>query len=173
MKYFFDTEFIEDGKTIDLISIGIVAEDGREFYAQNIEAKLENANEWVRQNVFPHLKAFRADLIGKGVPLDPTDDVWMQRDVIANNIIWFVGSDPQPEFWAYNGAYDWVIFCQLFGTMSHMPRSFPNFVRDIKQLNEFLGNRQLPKAEGLEHHALDDARWNQKAWQFLTNCGPS
>ena len=33
VKYFFDTEFYEDGKTIDLISIGIVAEDGREFYA--------------------------------------------------------------------------------------------------------------------------------------------
>jgi hypothetical protein len=29
MKYFYGTEFIEDGKTIDLISIGIVAEDGR------------------------------------------------------------------------------------------------------------------------------------------------
>jgi hypothetical protein len=30
MRYWLDTEFIEDGKTIDLISIGIVAEDGRE-----------------------------------------------------------------------------------------------------------------------------------------------
>jgi hypothetical protein len=29
MKYYYDTEFIEDGRTIDLISIGIVAEDGR------------------------------------------------------------------------------------------------------------------------------------------------
>lgn len=26
MRYFFDTEFIEDGKTIDLISIGMVAD---------------------------------------------------------------------------------------------------------------------------------------------------
>jgi len=26
MNYFFDTEFIEDGKTIELISLGIVAE---------------------------------------------------------------------------------------------------------------------------------------------------
>jgi hypothetical protein len=25
-KYFYDTEFIEDGKTIDLVSIGIVCE---------------------------------------------------------------------------------------------------------------------------------------------------
>ena len=28
MKFFYDTEFIEDGHTIDLVSIGIVREDG-------------------------------------------------------------------------------------------------------------------------------------------------
>ena len=33
MRIFYDTEFLEDGKTIDLISIGMVAEDGREYYA--------------------------------------------------------------------------------------------------------------------------------------------
>jgi hypothetical protein len=33
MKYWMDTEFIERPYTIDLISIGLVAEDGREFYA--------------------------------------------------------------------------------------------------------------------------------------------
>lgn len=32
MKYFFDIEFLEDGRTIELISIGIVAEDGSEYY---------------------------------------------------------------------------------------------------------------------------------------------
>lgn len=38
-RYFYDTEFIEDGKTIDLISIGVVCEDGREFYAESQEAE--------------------------------------------------------------------------------------------------------------------------------------
>jgi hypothetical protein len=28
VRYFYDTEFLEDGKTIELISIGIVCEDG-------------------------------------------------------------------------------------------------------------------------------------------------
>lgn len=41
MKYFFDTEFHEDGRTIDLISIGIVAEDGREYYAINRECDFD------------------------------------------------------------------------------------------------------------------------------------
>ena len=37
MRYFYDTEFIENGRTIELISIGVVAEDGREFYAISTE----------------------------------------------------------------------------------------------------------------------------------------
>ena len=46
MRYFYDTEFIEDGSTIELVSIGIVAEDGREFYAVSTEFDASNANEW-------------------------------------------------------------------------------------------------------------------------------
>ena len=30
-RFFYDTEFIEDGTTIDLVSIGVVDETGREF----------------------------------------------------------------------------------------------------------------------------------------------
>ncbi len=31
-RYFYDCEFLENGNTIELISIGIVADDGREYY---------------------------------------------------------------------------------------------------------------------------------------------
>lgn len=55
MKYFLDCKFIEDGKTIDLISIGIVAEDGREYYAISNEFYPEKANEWVVENVLKNL----------------------------------------------------------------------------------------------------------------------
>ena len=36
-RFFYDTEFIEDGTTIDLVSIGVVDENGREFYAVSTE----------------------------------------------------------------------------------------------------------------------------------------
>ena len=55
MKYFLDTEFIEDGKTIDLISIGIVCEDGREYYAINKDCNLSKASDWVQENVINQL----------------------------------------------------------------------------------------------------------------------
>ena len=61
-KYFIDTEFHEYKKkpligkavdTIELISIGIVAEDGREYYAisKNFNIKAAWNNEWLRENV--------------------------------------------------------------------------------------------------------------------------
>src|SRR4051812_12087398 len=55
MKFFLDTEFIEDGVTIDLISIGIVAEDGREYYAVSSEFDPTKASQWVKDNVLVHL----------------------------------------------------------------------------------------------------------------------
>jgi len=64
MKYFFDTEFIEGfhkpwfGKRrhfIDLISIGIVAEDGRRYYAISNEFNPKDADEWVYDNVIMNL----------------------------------------------------------------------------------------------------------------------
>jgi hypothetical protein len=46
VRYWFDTEFIEDGTTIDLISIGIVDEDGRTLYLESSECDLDRASPW-------------------------------------------------------------------------------------------------------------------------------
>lgn len=80
MRYWFDTEFIEDGKTIDLISVGIVAEDGRTYYAECHECDLTKANDWVKENVFPTL----------------TSKTW-PRYLVAEEIRQFMGENP--EIW--------------------------------------------------------------------------
>jgi hypothetical protein len=59
MKYFLDTEFIEQPCTIQLISIGLVAEDGREFYAISNEFDVNLASPWVMENV---IKPMREEL---------------------------------------------------------------------------------------------------------------
>jgi hypothetical protein len=38
-----------------------------------------------------------------------------------------------PEFYAYYADYDWVVFCQLFGTMMDLPKGFPMYCIDLKQ----------------------------------------
>lgn len=137
MKIWFDTEFIEDGRTIDLISIGMVREDGATLYRESSDVDLSRADDWVRTNVLPHLQ-------GIGIP----------RAEIAKQIIKFAGD--APEFWAYYADYDWVALCQLYGRMINLPEGWPRFCRDFRQ--EANGWR-LPKQESGEHHALSDALW--------------
>lgn len=62
-RFFYDTEFIEDGRTIDLISIGLVAEDGREYYAVNrdMPVKQISRHEWLMANVVPGLPRLQGD----------------------------------------------------------------------------------------------------------------
>ena len=150
-KFFIDTEFIESGpnRPIELLSIGIVAEDGRTFYAVDEGAVLANANAWVQEKVLPHL----------GGPRLP-------RDEIRLAIKQFIG-DCKPEFWGYYADYDWVVFCQIFGAMIDLPKGWPMYCRDIKQLCDSCGNPKLPEQTSKEHNALNDARWNLEAYKFL------
>lgn len=155
MRYFIDTEFIERGPhyPIQLISIGIVCEDGREFYAESSEYDKDSASNWVRENVFPRLVA--------KVPVSLKE--------MANKIFDFISCTGQPpQFWAYYADYDWVVFCQIFGSMVDLPTGWPMYCRDIKQWYDDLDNPpRLPSHGDGEHNALDNARWNMRAWKVL------
>lgn len=160
MRYFFDTEFIEDGHTIDLISIGVVCEDGREFYAENRYARLDRANAWVKANVLPHLGMVKAHDKQAGGGITPTQ--------IRDGLLAFVREgDAPPEFWAYYADYDWVVLCQLFGRMLDLPEGWPMLCLDLKQEAIRLGDPSLPEQTSTEHHALADARWNAEVFRFL------
>ena len=183
MRYWLDTEFIEDGKTIDLISIGLVAEDGRELYLQRDAANFKAGSDWVWRNVYPNLLHFDFRLGGRACKREQMNDTL--RDVHEGRCskheecAWYTDlrdmirsfCDPKrygkPEFWGYYADYDWVVLCQLFGTMMDLPKDWPMYCRDIKQLCDDKGNPPLPEQGKGEHHALADARWNKVAWDFL------
>lgn len=139
MRIYFDTEFIEDGRTIDLLSIGLVREDGKTYYAEPLETDRLKASDWVVENVLPHLTG----------PVK-------RRTLIAEEIRAFAGDDP--EFWAYYADYDWVALCQLYGTMMDLPDGWPMYCRDVKQVVDERGLTLL-KQRGIEHNALADAVW--------------
>jgi hypothetical protein len=176
LKYWLDTEFIEDGKTIDLVSIGVVSEDGRELYLQNSQCDFKKASDWVRRNVLMNLQAFDISVWSPSTTrtLDGRfEKPWADRASIANELRYFTRTSPgnpsteTPEFWGYYADYDWVALCQLFGTMMDLPKGWPMFCMDIKQLCVERGDPRLPEQGKGEHHALADARWNREAWQFL------
>lgn len=276
MKYFLDTEFLEGpqqkrflgipcGKTkptIELISIGMVSEDGREYYAISKEFNLREAWNrydlnhgsgdrrnyppervyWLRDNVLKpiFIELFILDnelnpgalsdkhkeIIGLKVTYQKlsgllkvygkpnkqiSEEVYNFCKGNANKVRyhnnqnepydWTNPGSKQfyaklthqanpPEFYTYYGDYDWVVFCWLFGKMIDLPKGFPMYSNDLKQMldsmymkqeNKYEGKTRLeswlkdvknnpgyPKQEN-EHNALADARWNKKLYDFLQN----
>lgn len=156
MRNFLDAEFLEDGKTIEPISLALVREDGEEYYACVIDADWDRImqDEWLVKNVIPHLPP-------------RTSSVWKTRDQIAKDVIAFVG--PDPEFWGDFASYDWVLLCQLYGKMIDLPQGWPMFIRDIQQWRRklFVESFVLPPT-GPEHDALADARECKLKWEYLS-----
>jgi hypothetical protein len=65
MKIFLDTEFTDFPESeCDLISIGLVAEDGREFYAELTDYRQEACNDFVRGVVLPLLGQHKNTVVG-------------------------------------------------------------------------------------------------------------
>lgn len=163
MRYFYDTEFIDDGRTIDLISIGIVAEDGREYYAVSTEFDPERAGSWVRANVLPKLPP-------------PASPLWRSRTQIRLDLEDFFGvsraSEPI-ELWAWVGAYDHVALCQLWGPMQALPQPLPRFTHELRQFWEERGSPQRPARSADAHDALVDARDQLRWFQLITAAEPA
>lgn len=145
MRLFFDTEFIEDGRTIDLLSIGIVREDGQTYYAEPAETDRSRAGDWVQANVLPHLTG----------PVKP-------RHVIAQEIRDFAGD--HPEWWAYYADYDWVALCQIYGTMMDLPPGWPMHCRDLRQYLDEHGLANVRQPDSDDHNAILDAEWVRTTW---------
>ncbi len=157
-RYFYDCEFIEDGRLIDLVSIGVVDEFGREFYAVSTEFDDRNAVAWVRRNVLEQLPS-------------PGDPAWRSRSRIRDDLYTFLTEPLQDEaeleLWAWYAAYDHVVLAQLWGAMPALPRDIPRFTKDLRQLWDDRGRPQLPVAEAKRHDALVDARHNLARWRAL------
>lgn len=145
MKYFYDTEFHDDGKTIDFISIGIVREDGAEYYAVNANADWPraHAHEWLAANVINQL---------------PPESEWKPKAQIAAEVEAFLLSDGTPELWAWFAAYDHVVLSQMFGRMLDLPEGVPMFTNDLRSLIDWVGIRALPEQQDGNHDALEDAK---------------
>ncbi len=158
-RYFYDCEFIEDGRIVDLVSIGVVDEHWREFYAISTEFDPAPALPWVRRNVLDRLPS-------------PGHPAWRSRARIRDDLYAFLleplTEGQELELWAWYAAYDHVVLAQLWGRMPDLPREIPRFTKDLRQLWDDRGRPVLPQSKQQRHDALVDARHNLARWQVLS-----
>jgi hypothetical protein len=170
--YCYDLEFLEDGRTIELISIGIVSETGREYYAVNRDMPVRRIrkHQWLMDHVVPSLpNAYgdRRNTMPKRWLFDYTHPLVKRRARIADEVRDFLLSDGAPELWAWYGAYDHVALCQLWGAMVDKPAGIPMLTHDIEQaIRQVPGFVEPEQTTGL-HNALEDARHNLRVLTAL------
>lgn len=160
-KFTLDTEFHDKGhNNIDLLSVGVVGEDGSTYYAvvSDIDWKAVNTNTWLRDNVVSALPDPRFSR--KIVP-------WRTRLEIKSDLIEFFKPYESPQFWAYFADWDWILFCHIFGNLLELG----NFIKDAPMLcldiKQEMKRLQIPREAltnqyTVEHNALNDAEWDMQ-----------
>lgn len=168
-----DLEFVERGRDlpIQIVSIGIICEDGKKIYRINPEALSNVAKHpWLSVHVAPFLPMHSPStgIIAWDEAHDEYQYVSRSLDELIADVLEFCRSIPGLELWAWMGHYDHVVFHQLFGSMNEQPAGIPLYTRDIQEL--ILANPQveLPPQPWRRDHALDDARWTMEVYQLLT-----
>lgn len=164
MRYFIDTEYdfvtSKTWGTVLPISVGIVAEDEREFYRVNLGAvrskdMIEQLSPFVREQVVPVLHATGID--GRSV---------VSMSGLRDDLINFIGDDT-PEFWGDYAAFDYVVLSIIMGGFDQWPQGWPMHINDFQQDAIPSGTAEVA------HHALSDARAMRDAWNHTFAGGHS
>ncbi|MDR7375416.1 hypothetical protein J2X19_000074 [Rhodoferax ferrireducens] len=149
MLIFLDTEFTKFGRS-DLISLALVAEDGREFYAERTDFYPKQCSDFVHQNVLP--------LLGR-VP-----DAACSRSELTNRVRDWFAQFPELPTVVYDYETDfWLLAVAMLGRPKLQPPG--DFCKQLLIDSAAFAHPAFEKAADAvytaampRHHALADAR---------------
>lgn len=159
LRIFFDTEFTDLGIKPRLISIGVVSEDGREFYAELTDTWQPehcSRNPFVLESVLPLLEGGAARITLTELTLR-----------LGN---WLEDFERPVQLATDSLSWDWPWIQEIFETPGTWPENLDgkpllltmNYLNDYDKFNEAV---ERAFAGGLRrHHALDDAKANRLGW---------
>lgn len=191
MKIFIDTEFTGLHQHTSLISIGIVTESERTFYAEFNDYEEGQVDEWLRENVISNLRfsepsdgedeyyvASRAK--DNPVPSDIYKGYSVELrgskgDVRKELDVWLAQFE-SVEVWSDCLAYDWVLFNQIWGHAFNIPMNVYYIPFDICTMFKLRGIDPDINREGFagmqdgakKHNALWDARVIKECYEKLS-----
>ncbi len=113
MRIFFDTEFTGLRQHTTLISIGLVAEDGQEFYAEFTDYDETQVDNWLEENVIDKLHLALQENVELTIGVIHFRIKGDKRLVTSYLDQWLRNFDQPLEMWSDVLAWDWVLFCNL------------------------------------------------------------
>lgn len=185
-KLFFDTEFTGLHKDTTLISIGIVSENDRVFYAELVDYDKEQVNPWIGEHVIKYLF------------LNDNNQTQFANKYFVKTTYhglkkylgdWLRSFNGPVEMWSDCLAYDWVLFNDIFGTAFDIPKNVYYIPFDIstyfklKDIDPDINREEFVKdridsiektcsklgAPKTKHNSLWDALVIRECYTKLTN----
>lgn len=179
IRLFIDTEFT-DFVNCDLISIGLAADNGSEFYGENSDFQREYASEWVQLNIYPLLDFSKHGM--KRNELSARLWCWLDELPCTNFI---VSVDYQTD---YDLLYDLLgeahpkqlavqnIFNNMYKyadeqiiAMGGSDTDYQNKVKSLKSQFQLGFMEYFWTTKETQHHALSDAKANRAGYSRLIN----
>ena len=132
MKLFFDTEFTGLRKDTTLISIGIVSEDGKKFYAEFTDYDESQCNDWITENVTSELM-YDTEKWHEGIADRQTHGI---KKIISYALKDWIQQFKTIQFVSDVCHYDFVLLIDLItngGTALDLPDNISAVCHDINQ----------------------------------------
>lgn len=185
MKIFFDTEFTGLRQDTTIISLGMVTEDNRQFYAEFTDYNSKQCDKWIKENVLENLHTRYPSNIQKSNYV-PNLHVGSKSDISKALEIW-LKQFASVEFVSDVCHYDFVLLIDIFGSAWDLPKSVCPACYDINQDIARKYNITQKEAfdksredilyqsykesviDGDKHNALYDAKVIRELYQILNN----
>ncbi len=137
-KCFLDCEFTGLHQNTTLISIGIVSECGKTFYAELNDFDPSQIDDWLQENVIDKLmfqppilgekdayEAYRSNEnpIGNDLYKSYSIKLRCNKEALAIELTKWLSQFDKVEIWSDCLSYDWVLFNQIFGHAFNIPKN--------------------------------------------------
>lgn len=193
-KLFIDLEFTGLHQATTPISLGIISECGKTFYAEFTDYDRTQLNDWLDENIIPNTwVAINNPITSMGEVIG--DSRWADKHVFGSSdyikpfLEEWLSQFEKIVIWSDCLAYDWVLFNQIWGHAFSIPENIYYIAMDICTVFEMQGidpdisreeyceieNFTEEKTKGLyndfksvKHNALWDAFIIRECYKKLT-----
>lgn len=193
-KLFIDFEYTGLHQATTPISLGIISECGKTFYAEFTDYDRTQLNDWLDENIIPNTwVAINNPITSMGEVIGDTrwadKHVFGSSDYIKPFLEEWLSQFEKIVIWSDCLAYDWVLFNQIWGHAFSIPENIYYIAMDICTVFEMQGidpdisreeyceieNFTEEKTKGLyndfksvKHNALWDAFIIRECYKKLT-----
>lgn len=134
MKIFFDTEFTGLHKNTTLISIGLVDENGRTFYAEFSDYDRSQCDNWIKDNIIYNLKFIKSAQLEYFVNIHENSwEVYGDKEYIKLVLMDWLSKYEDVQLVSDCCHYDMVLFIDIFGDAFCLPDKVNPVCHDINQ----------------------------------------